>query len=102
MVFPDGTVSSGASGRSVGGKAPYAGTWMKAVELSPKWAKAHYRLGMAYFKMGLYTDAATAFYAGCELAPTNKELSDMFRLALETGKRAYAKEQAEAAEKKSE
>ena len=35
MVFPDGTVSSGASGRSVGGKAPYAGTWMKAVELSP-------------------------------------------------------------------
>lgn len=74
----------------------------KAVELSPKWAKAHYRHGMAYFKMGLYTDAATAFYAGCELAPTNKELSDMFRLALETGKRAYAKEQAEAAEKKSE
>lgn len=74
----------------------------KAVELSPKWAKAHYRLGMAYFKMGLYTDAATAFYAGCELAPTNKELSDMFKLALETGKRAYVKEHAEAAEKTSE
>ena len=49
----------------------------KAVELSPKWAKAHYRLGMAYFRQGLYVDAATAFYAGCELAPTNKELSNM-------------------------
>ena len=48
-----------------------------AVELAPKWAKAHYRLGMAYYKQGLYVDAATAFYAGCEIAPTNKELSKM-------------------------
>lgn len=71
----------------------------KAVELSPKWAKAHYRVGMAYFKMGLYTDAATAFYAGCELAPTNKELSNMFKQALETGKRAYQQENREAAER---
>ena len=51
----------------------------KAGELNPKWAKAHYRLGMAYFKQGLYVDAATAFYAGCELAPTNKDLSNMVR-----------------------
>lgn len=74
----------------------------KAVEYSPKWAKAHFRVGMAYYKMGLYTDAATAFYAGCEIAPSNKELSDMFKKALETGKRAYEKEQKEAAERVAE
>ena len=39
--------------------------------------RLNYRLGMAYFRQGLYVDAATAFYAGCELAPTNKELSNM-------------------------
>ncbi|KAK8815022.1 hypothetical protein WA556_007058 [Blastocystis sp. ATCC 50177/Nand II] len=71
----------------------------KAVELSPKWAKAHYRLGMAYFRQGLYVDAATAFYAGCELAPTNKELSNMFKQALEVGKREHEKEMKEAEEK---
>ena len=71
----------------------------KAVELSPKWPKAHYREGMAYFKMGLYKDAETAIYSRCELAPTNKELSNMFKQALETGKRAYQQENREAAER---
>lgn len=55
-----------------------------AVELAPKWAKARYRLGMAYYKQGLYVDAATAFYAGCELAPTNKELSKMVDVNLDS------------------
>ena len=85
----------------------------KAVELSPKWAKAHYRLGMAYYRQGLYVDAATAFYAGCELAPTNKELSKMvcvllieidvqFKEALEVGKTEHKKEMQEASEKQAE
>ena len=83
-----------------------------AVELAPKWAKAHYRLGMAYYKQGLYVDAATAFYAGCEIAPTNKELSKMvgvdvdgdgqFKEALEVGKREHGKEMQEAQERQME
>ena len=60
----------------------------QAVALSPKWAKAHYRLGMAYYKQGLYVDAATAFYAGCELAPANKELSKM--VMFDCGKIMYS------------
>lgn len=71
----------------------------KAVELSPKWARAYYCLGMAYLKQGLYVDAASTFYQGCELAPTNKELSMKFREALEVGRREHQKEVMEAKER---
>lgn len=72
----------------------------RAVELSPEWAKAHLCLGNAYFKQGLYVDAATTYYRGCELAPANKELSMKFQEALEVGKRERQKEVMEAEERK--
>lgn len=44
----------------------------RCIKLSPKWAKAHLRLGSACFRSKKYEDALKAFQSALELEPTSK------------------------------
>lgn len=58
--------------------------------LSPYWAKACYREGVALRLLQCFDEAANAFYEGVKLEPENKELVDAFREAVEAGRKFHA------------
>lgn len=49
----------------------------ECIKLQPKWSRGYYRKGMVLFEKKEFVDAATTFYQGCELDPTDKKLSQM-------------------------
>lgn len=71
----------------------------ECIKLQPKWSRGYYRKGMVLFEKKEFVDAATTFYQGCELDPTDKKLSQMvsvggtcevqFNEAINAGKEAY-------------
>lgn len=49
----------------------------ECIRLQPKWCRGYYRKGMVFFERKEYVDAATTFYQGCEIEPSDKKLSQM-------------------------
>ncbi|KAK8792016.1 hypothetical protein WA158_005393 [Blastocystis sp. Blastoise] len=70
--------------------------------LNPTWAKGFYREGEVYMIKQQYEEAAQSFFAGCNLEPTNTELSNAFARAIELGRAQYKTQHPEAAETKEE
>ena len=52
--------------------------------------QAWYREGCAARELGLWNDAAQAFFRGYQTDPTNQELAGAFQAAVERGKQAHA------------
>jgi len=60
-----------------GGDAKAAeGHFMEAVKIDPKFAEAHFNLGVALDGEGKHKEATTEFKMAVKLAPTNKAITD--------------------------
>lgn len=77
----------------------------KCISTMPKWLpsvaaatmtcsagrlQAWYREGCAARELGLWNDAAQAFFRGYQTDPSNQELAGAFQAAVERGKQAHA------------
>ncbi|KAK9842223.1 hypothetical protein WJX81_001374 [Elliptochloris bilobata] len=58
--------------------------------IDPAFTKAWYREGCAARELGMWNDAAQAFFRGYQTDPTNQELATSFQAAVERGKQAHA------------
>lgn len=54
---------------------------LKAAEVDPKYSKAYSRLGHAYFSVGKYKEAVTAYEKGLELEPDNQTMKSSLATA---------------------
>ncbi|KAK9813546.1 hypothetical protein WJX73_006231 [Symbiochloris irregularis] len=67
-----------------------------ARSLSPAYAKAWYREGLAAGKLGQWEAAANAYFSGYQADPTNKVLAQAFQDAVAEGRKQHQQTQAEA------
>ena len=63
---------------------------MMCLQLDTAGLQAWYREGCAARELGLWNDAAQAFFRGYQTDPTNQELAGAFQVAVEHGKQAHA------------
>lgn len=63
--------------------------------LRPTWDKACLRLAKARLALGMYEDAAVAAFEGLKLDNSNKTLKELTNKAVQLGKEAHQREQAE-------
>ncbi|ORZ08037.1 hypothetical protein BCR41DRAFT_149922 [Lobosporangium transversale] len=54
---------------------------LKAAEVDPSYSKAYSRLGHAYFSVGKYKEAVTAYEKGLELEPNNPTMKSSLNTA---------------------
>jgi tetratricopeptide (TPR) repeat protein len=79
LVFNQGIIYWNQGGKAAEAKAQF----VKAIQLDPKMADAHYWLGMANLNLGLIPDAAKAFDEYLKVAPTG-QYAEMVKGILKT------------------
>lgn len=79
VVFNQGIILWNQGGKAAEAKAQF----VKAIQLDPKMADAHYWLGMANLNLGLIPDAAKAFEEYLKVAPTGQH-AEMVKGILKT------------------